>query len=299
MTVIVTQSRLASSGNQHDIFREFVSAFTNMFTQSGWVNTEASGTINPTTVSASNVTNAVMGYQVWRFNDTLHNSGFPVYVKMEWGSPTSAAYSGFWLSAGFWHNGSGSICPSGVNGIGCTPRIALFSAGSGNTLYTHRVCCISGSDLVGLVNENSAPFVVERTKDMNGQSTNEGIVVHIANGLTNNWYYNSTHLLYSYNTASYTPPTETVSNYILSTGHAVANNNLTLGFLIPVVSSSFGYPSRMVGIITANSLTINASHTLNLFGTQSVYYVPNYSIPANQRNRRDTSPASYWIVRSE
>ena len=150
-------------------------------------------------------------------------------------------------------------------------------------------------------NRTTGVVSLERTKDINGQSTNEGIVVNILNGLTsNNGFTNTSHLLYSYNT-SYVVPTEDVANYILSNGHVVANNNLTIGFLIPVISSSFGYPSRMLGIVQSSSLASGISHTLNLFGTQSVYYVSTAtSINTTvTRNRRDTAATYRWIMRYE
>ena len=172
MTVIVTSSFMASgsvtanTGN----FRDFVSTWTTMFSQSGWVNTNASGSINPATVSAS-AAGGISGYQVWAFNDSLHNSGYPVYVKIEYGTPGATTQrTGFWISAGFTHDGSGSINPTRADGVGSTPR------GSGiaievttNTSYTHRLCCISSSDAVGMVastlSNGAGVFTVERTKD--------------------------------------------------------------------------------------------------------------------------------------
>lgn len=306
MTAIVSSSLLSYSTPAVNTtnFRSFVSVVTGMLSQSGLINTNASGSIDPTTVSASSTANQIVGYQVWRFNDSLHNSGYPVFIRLEYGAPNSTVYSGVWINVGFMHNGSGSINPSGVNGVGSTPRIAVSVAGSELGLFDHRICCISGSDVVGILRDNTdgngAAFSIERTKDINGNSTTDGIVVHVLNALPTS-YYKSTHLLYSYNTSSYTPPTESVANYVLANGHTVSNNAMTIGMLVPVVSSSFGYPSRMLGIVQGSALAQGASHVIPFFGTASQYYVsPSVAGQGiGTRNRRDSTPSYRVILRSE
>lgn len=255
MTLVVTQSLVNWSttvANNTTAFREFITRMTDVFSLAGWVNTNASGSINPTTVNAVSANN-IAGYQVWRFNDTLHNNGYPVFVKVEYGSGPgnfSINYqAGLWLSAGFRHDGTASISVTGINGVGSTPRgTGVLIQGDQTVRRTIRFCCISGSDsaaIIGEENNNGAvAFSVERTKDANGNSTNEGVVVSYFNNI---WIENfrSSHMLYSYNTASFTPVEETSPNYILSNGHAMYNTDVTLGMLIPIISSSYGYPSAV------------------------------------------------------
>lgn len=330
MTVIVTQSLFSSASvlaSNNVAFRDFVSTWTNVFSASGWINNNASGSINPSTVNAVS-NNTIAGYQVWGFNDTLHNNGYPVYVKVEYGcgadQQSRNTNCGLWLQAGFMHNGSGSINPTGVNGVGSTPRgSGFFARGANNATVRRsiRFCCISGSDAVGLMGDDSAndpgggtvmgAFSVERTKDANGNSTNEGIVVSYMQGPTYNpssdagGRFASSHIFYKYNTASYVPVEESIPNYILSNGHGAYANNVTLGMFIPILSSSFGYPSRMLGIVNGSSLTQNATHTMTLFGTSSTYFISNNTAPndinTSQRGagRADTTGNFRFIMRYE
>lgn len=310
MTLIVTQSSMNFSGTaatNNTVFREFVTKMTDMFSLAGWVNTNASGSIDPTTVSAVGAA-SIAGYQVWRFNDTLHNNGYPVFVKVEYGSPGTAPTAGVWLSVGFMHNGSGSINATGTNGVGSTPRgVGCYAVGDVSVKRVIRMSCISGSDMVTMFGEydisltstNNAVFAVERTKGANGNSTNEGVIVFYSSG--HNSSFRSSHMLYSYNTASYTPTEETFPNYILSNGHAIYNTDVTLGMLIPILSSSFGYPSRMLGIVNGSSFVQNTTHIMTLFGTSSLYLIPGaegVQTGAN-RGRLDGTGNFRWILRYE
>lgn len=318
MTLVVTQSLVNWSntvGNNTTHFREFVTRMTDVFSLAGWVNTNASGSIDPATVNAVG-NGTIAGYQVWRFNDTLHNNGYPVFIKVEYGSAAATSVSinyqaGLWFSAGFRHDGTASISVTGVNGVGSTPRgTGVLIQGDQTNRRTIRFCCISGSDAAGVIgeenNNGAVAFSVERTKDANGNSTNEGVVVSYFN---NNWIENfrSSHMLYSYNTASFTPVEETSPNYILSNGHAMYNTDVTLGMLIPVISSSYGYPSRMLGLVNGASFVQNTTHIMTLFGTSSTYWISSNGAPNEtgaaaggvRGGRRDASGNFRWIMRYE
>jgi hypothetical protein len=176
-----------------------------MFTQSGWINTFASGTVNPDTVTYPSYGVANSVYQVWRFNDDLHNNGGkPVFIKVGYGPHST--FFGFssmamYFTVGFGHNGSGSLL------TGSTPTLLAVSdnGGGGTSLFTHRMCCISGSDLVGVVrdaftdsitnvNNVMGIFLVERTKDKNGNSTGDGVVLSVSGYRSGIIYTPSTYL---------------------------------------------------------------------------------------------------------
>jgi hypothetical protein len=320
MTVVISSSRLWNDGftpaNNTTRFREFISSWTGMLSQSGWVNTNASGSVDPTTVNAPASSNTYPGYQVWRFDDNLHHNGYPVYVKVEYGVETEYRNPSIVVSSGFWHNGSGSICPGGL-GIGCTPRIGSAIRGFGlinNAIqYTHKLCCISGSDLVAFVADSTTGsftatvmFSVERIKDTNGNSTTNGVVVQTTSrGGTDaspNDNFRQTYFEYGPNSASQTPPTETIPNYIIAGASGIYNNDLTIGMLIPVLSASFGYPSRMAGFVQSGVLTPGTTHQLTLFNTSSTYYVSdNLSAQTAAIHGRSASATnSYrYIIRYE
>lgn len=313
MATIVSSSRIPwsdpGSGNT-PAFREFVGVLTEMFSASGWINTNAVGSINPSTVDSPNY-NTIAGYQVWRFNDTLHNSGYPVYVKTEYAAGTQPYWWGgvantiLYITVGFQHDGSGSIATGNVVGVGSTPRIGVLNAGGENSVYySHRMCGISGGDLVGIVADTysdvACTFHVERTKDINGNATTEGVVV---SGIDK--YYNAyrqSYLLYGPDSGSQTPPLETAPTYILAARSGVYDNNLTIGFHIPLLSSSFGYPSRMLGYINGNTLANGVTHLIPLYNTSSLYYVSSntYANNTSVRGRNGSETGTFrYIIRYE
>ena len=319
MTVVVSSSRIwknNSAAANTPSFREFISTWTGMFSQGGWVNTNASGSVDPLTVSASNAATAYPAYQVWRFDDYLHHSGYPVYVKIEYGNSADVDNSSVGISSGFWHNGSGSICPGGGE-IGCSPRIATvidgFSLVTGTDLqFTHKLCCISGSDMVALIGDTTTAsfvatvmFSVERTKDTNGNPTTDGVVVCTtgrpsATGTTGT--YSQTYFTYGPNSASQTPQIETIPNYLVAQSSGIYNNDLTVGLLIPMLTSSFGYPSRMAGFVPSFTLTPGTTHELMLFNTASTYYVSTNTSPTQttMHGRNASATNSYrYIIRHE
>lgn len=313
MTLIVTSVVVpgdpSTLSNNNTSFRSFVTSWTTIFSQSGWINTNASGSINTSSTAASTV-GGISGYQVWRFNDELHNSGYPVYIKIEYGNPGTAwDEAGFWINVGPMHNGSGSISPTGANGVGSTPRGVGVTAtgdgtGAGGASRTVRTSCISGSDFVGILGENSNSaeasfFCVERTKDINGNPTNEGIVVMHTNASKNN--FRSSYWGYNY-TSNHNPTQETYPNYILSRRYAIHDSNLTIGMLIPMVASSFGYPSRMLGLVQQSGLASQSAHQLNLFGTSSTYWVSSVNTANNTTLQGRASGGAFnfrWIMRYE
>ena len=288
MTAVFTQSLMNYDGgsisNNTPSFRNFVSAWSSMFSQSGWVNMEVSGTVNPTVVEAV-AGGFEAGYQVWRFDDVLHYSGYPVYVRVGYGSYQLQKAS-LSFQVGFNQNNSGSV-GTGVNGIGSTPSIRIFTEnGSNGVLYNHRMCCISGSDLVAIMADNqtnAAPaFCVERTKNTYGQSTTDGIVIYTATpfGTTGEGWRQSS-LMYNQNLSIVQPGVETLPTYLIGSNQAGAiNNTITVGMFIPMLSSSFGYPSRMLGLINSTLLTNDALHTITLFNTSSQYFISSNTAPA-------------------
>ena len=319
MTVVVSSSRLFKNNTANantPAFREFISTWTGMFLEGGWVNTNASGSINPLTVSASNTATSYQGYQVWRFDDYLHHNGYPVYVKVEYGNSGDVDNPSVGISSGFWHNGSGSICPGGGE-IGCSPRIATVIDGFGlvtgtDLQFTHKLCCISGSDMVALIGDTTTAsfvatvmFSVERTKDTNGNTTTDGVVLCTTgrpSSTATAGTYSQTYFDYGPNSASQTPPIETIPNYLVAAASGIYNNDLTVGLLIPMLTSSFGYPSRMVGFVPSFTLTPGSTHQLTLFNTSSTYYVSTNTSAATtgMHGRSTTTTLNYrYIIRHE
>lgn len=293
MTAFVTQSVLflgtstpGAAGTQS--FQLMVSTLTTMFETCGWVNTRAVGELNTASVSPpATVSGSIAGYQVWRFNDELHNSGSaPVFIRIDYGtgSDTFGRSVGFFISAGFTHDGSGTVGTT-ISGVGNTARLpgvfTVFSTASG-TLQTHRLCIVSGADAAMMFAESfagGAPmFWIERTKDQNGNPTPEGVVVASYNAQTQ--LYRQYSLEYN-KPATQTGIVETAPTWIGSgQASAIVNGDLSVSLLIPMLSYGPGYPSRMVGVIRVNELAAGQTHSIPVYGTSSVYFVSsNTSYP--------------------
>jgi hypothetical protein len=313
MATAITSSQFPYSATvslNTDSFRTMVRAIKYLFSASGMINTNASGSADANTISSS-VANGTTGYDVYRFNDELHNSGGkPVFVKVEYGTPVNQYWGGFFITVGFFHDGSGSISPTNTVGAGSTPRIAV-GAGQGDnvTWYNSRMCSISGSELVGYLQETNTAgatyngggiFSVERTKDINGNVTGDGVLVRgtISGGQGNSYTYRESYLWYGPNSQSQVPPTETYYMSLHSSYTAVHNNTMTIGLLIPMLTGSYGYPSRMLGIVNNSSLQVGVTHNITLFNTQSVYYVVNTNT-AERMNGTGTAQSAKWLMRYE
>lgn len=101
--------RLTLVANSTGSFRTFVSASEAAFAQMGWVNTNASGTINFNTVTPPNTTNQVRGYSVWRFDDDYQTVA-PVFIRVRYGSGgVQASTPRILINAGKQTDNSGSL----------------------------------------------------------------------------------------------------------------------------------------------------------------------------------------------
>jgi hypothetical protein len=310
MTLIVTSSLLCTNVAAANTasFRDFVSRVTDMFELGGWVNTNCFNTINTASVQPPSGSGSIMGLQVWRFNDWWHNSGSaPVFVRVEYGNTTNdgtARSCGIFLSAGFTHDNSGNVGPA--DGIDRTVRqsglaYTANTAASG-TFYTHRTCIISGGDASIILYNDLAtvmsPAFIERTKDVNGNPTNEGIILGTYNVGAVGARQQS--LLYS-QSAGQPPVIETYWNHIASgrNGSAYATN-LAISMVIPMLKYGYGYPSRMMGFIRADDLPNNTLHTISMFGTSSTYFVSsNTSVNTSTVTGRNSVGAYRLIARNE
>lgn len=139
----------------------------------GLVQTSDTGQINWTTVLAPGAASTFMGYEIWRFADSLQASA-PVYIKVEYGSSTSAANNpGMRFSFGSGSNGSGTLTGnlSTTYLAGATAVAGACSVvGSGST---NRFCISYGFTTAG---GYGMFFGFERSKDAAGNDTVEAVL---------------------------------------------------------------------------------------------------------------------------
>jgi hypothetical protein len=313
MTAFATSSLLfagtaGAPGTQS--FQSMVSTLTTMFQTCGWVNTNAVGSIvtsSATPPFGSGSGGGIVGYQVWRFNDVLHNSGSaPVFVKLEYGSLGTDAFGrhpGFSVIVGFRHDGSGTV-GSVISGVDATPRLPAVAVGTpvSGTIYNHRLSIVSGGDAAMIFADNigtAGMFYVERTKDSNGNPTNEGVVAGQWNGITQT--YRQTPLMYSQSLGQ-TPLGETNPVWIGSSRASSAfNNDVAVSMFIPMLPYGAGYPSRMAGVIRNSELTQGITHTFPVYGTSSVFFVSSNTSYATMGNlnRSNAAGAARLLIRAD
>lgn len=139
--------------------------------------TADTGQINPATV-VKPAANAVAGYEVWRFSDTLQAT-VPVFIKIEYAGGSPATRPNLYVTVGSGSNGAGTLTgqvgtraqlnPSGDKTSGAVLPMYACNGGDGSALQL-AVNIDLASSTYGFM------FHVMRPRDNNGNPTNEGVV---------------------------------------------------------------------------------------------------------------------------
>jgi hypothetical protein len=162
-------------------FRAWGKGLSDAFTAVGLVKDTDAAQINWATVSAPGGANTLMGYEIWRFADSLQGA-HPVYFKIQYGSTNSANSPGIILQVGQGSNNAGTLTaplsaamPSQSGGV--------VSAGSAGSSAVATAPCYVSSDtgrinvamFAGAASTIPWAFCIERTKDDTGAATGAGI----------------------------------------------------------------------------------------------------------------------------
>lgn len=199
----------------------------------GLVNTNASGTINWASVTAQSGSGVNYGYDVFRFNDNLHNNlSASIFLRVEYCNravtPPFAQAPAIILTVGTTHNNSGTLGGKvrgpftfGFTGgqSDRTPgRASLFAGGDGwlNMALWYDM---------GSTGQTSWLINIERTRDADGNSTAHGFGLHMV-GTENGSNVRSAFLPYSGNL----PPTQTRFGILRS---PAGDPNFTNGAMMP------------------------------------------------------------------
>ena len=152
----------------------FATFISTLLTSGGWTQSGDSGQQASASWPAATSTNNPGGYQIWHMTDTLAGS-YPIYIKLEYGSGTSAAYFGFWCTIGTGSNGSGTI--TGIIGARTYLSNTLGSGsypcyGSATTSkLVIAMFATTGGGAAGLM------YSIERAKDTSYADTGSGVIV--------------------------------------------------------------------------------------------------------------------------
>lgn len=154
-------------------FREWGKAISDSLQAVGIVKTADSGQIDWATVAAPTATHTQMGYEIYRFNDTLQSTA-PVFIKLAYGSGGSTNYPSLWISVGTGSNGSGVI----TGEILSEQQNHSYGSGTATTHY------VSGSKnrfvvaIQGTTSNYQIVLTVERTHNSSGSDTSNGVMIN-------------------------------------------------------------------------------------------------------------------------
>lgn len=155
----------------------------------GFVKAAATGTVNWDTVNAATAVNTAAGYEVWRFDDVLQAST-PIFFKLEYGCSSNVAAVQMWITVGRGTDGAGNI--TGVL-VGRTVIGRTGNAVNSTTVtdcYTSSCAqksCLAVMPFAGTNYTAAASmpgFVLDRSRDENGDPTNEGLTLAIQAGFS-------------------------------------------------------------------------------------------------------------------
>lgn len=170
----------------------WVTALHNALAAVGLVQTADTGQINLASPGTSGAYSTSLGYEIWRFNDTLQATA-PVFIRVEYGNGIQGGGgSGFiptatWMTVGTGTNGAGTLTgivstrvmlngwiPSG--GGGASPNVnnytkPVWTSGAANRIGQ----CILREGTTAVGGDLNVFWAVERTKDAAGNDTGEGV----------------------------------------------------------------------------------------------------------------------------
>lgn len=276
------------------LYRTEITNIHNALSAVGLVQTSDTGQCNPATLTRSSSTNTVVGYEIWRFNDSLQSS-YPCFIKLEYGSGLVASTSiSVWVTVGSATDGAGNI-----TGTMTTTRYQFFQ--SSITSAANYTSGISGSSsrLTMVFNPGSSSyyvawwFSVERIQSTSGNDTNLGLVFVGANRASST----VTQCVY-YGTNKAQPAASTVLGTLLlndpsGTSWAVGNN-IGTGPIIPIGWGT--HPPVQGGLCYYNGdLTALTTYTINVYGSDHTYLaVGSNSIGAFSSHGSTVSVLARW-----
>ncbi len=162
-------------------FRAWAQELSNALVAAGLVRAADTGQINFSTVTRPG-TNTAGGYEIMRFNDSLQATA-PIFLKIEYGTGSSAANPQCWITVGTGSTGSGTLTGQTSTRTPWTFGSALYST---VTAYPSYVCVAPGH--VGVAwklgaysgNAGFGFLAIVRTHDTAGAPTGTGFVVYFS-----------------------------------------------------------------------------------------------------------------------
>ena len=241
-------------------FRAWGKGISDSLQAVGIVKTADSGQINWTTVAAPTAINTQMGYEIYRFNDTLQSTA-PVFIKLAFGSGANINYPTLWISVGTGSNGSGTLTGE------ILPEQQSYAYSSA-TATTHYVSGSSSSFVIATQGTSSSYQIiltVERTHNSSGSDTSNGVMVNrisAANSVDSQHY-----LLFSDSSVVTVSQIQCLTPYGMSGAKSPDINLYPVRFFTP---GEGPVSNCLVGYISGD-FAANSSYTVSILGIDRTF----------------------------
>ena len=241
-------------------FRAWGKAISDSLQAVGIVKTADSGQIDWATVAAPTAANTQMGYEIYRFNDTLQSTA-PVFIKLAFGSGSTIAFPALWISVGTGSNGSGTITgeilPAQQNyTYAISAATTHYVSGSSNRF----VIAIQGpSSMYHIV------LTVERTHNSSGSDTSNGVMVNRIAAVSS--AYSQHYILFSDSSVVTTSQIMCLTPAGMSGAKSPDINLYPVRFFTP---GEGPVSNCLVGYISGD-FAANASYTVSVFGINRTF----------------------------
>jgi hypothetical protein len=279
-------------------FQNWVTGIHNALSALGLVQTSDTGQINISTVGAPTTSDQSMGYEIWRFNDTLQSS-VPVYFKLEYGSGSpdgSGHCPGLWITPGSASNGAGTL----IGQVG----YRFHSSPSGNksagiTLPLYGSIAADAADVTLLVNVDTASqsygigFSFFRPRDQNGSPTNEGFLAFYWNPNNGNAQYQFVSAIGSIqNIIAQSAPSVNPNFFTLSKN--TAGTNACVCPMILPLSGAWRFGKLL--LVGQSDFTVGTPFASTLFGVSHTFLPLNNAMAATNNGNNGLSGGSGWAI---
>lgn len=159
-------------------FRAWGSAISAALAAMGLVKTADTGQIDWASVARPAGSNAVAGFEIWRFNDGLQAT-LPVFIKLEYGTGATNTGCSWWVTVGMATDGAGALTGAITTRQQTSMGTAITEGQIGLTYISGANSRIVAAGFLGAASSSTLTamiFGVERTKDNSGADTAEGIL---------------------------------------------------------------------------------------------------------------------------
>lgn len=249
-------------------FRAWGKAISDSLQAVGIVKTADSGQINWATVAAPTAANTQMGYEIYRFNDTLQSTA-PVFIKLAFGSGSNSTHPALWISVGTGSNGSGTITGEML------PEQQTYASYS-STATTHYVSGSSNRFVIAIQGTSSSYQIiltVERTHNSSGSDTSNGIMVNRITSSIDSQHY----LLFSDSSVVTVPQISCLTPVGMSGAKSPDINLYPVRFFTP---GEGPVSNCLVGYISGD-FAANASYTVSVCGIDRTFRTMQANSPSS------------------